>query len=467
VRIRNRALFFGLGGWVSGLVGLATLPLVTLALGPEEYGLFATGNAVASLIGSVLSAPFAFIFAAARGRANASGEIRAAVLAATMLGIAALLAFAGLAVILPETVADAIGLPISLYLLALLPIPVMPIWIAAVDQLTLDGRAFTFFLIVLLQVLIGAGVTLWALFGLDLHAEALFLGNLAGHAVMFAGALYSLRKILIAPQSAAVGDYWRLLASAAPAQVVDAGHTPIDRIWIAASRNSGELGILAHAATYQSMALGVGKAISRAVWPMTLDEARANPSSMPVTRVSSALIHFIFGALGIAIAAVGFEAINFISNGKFGEAAVFASALVAVLLVQHAGRNAMGVAYSQGKGAALSRNALVAGIVGIAVSLVAIPLFGAAGSILGMFARFAVFRTQLYLCTRGLGLAFQDGWIVAGLVAIAATGTARAMLSPGLTVSLVLCAAALLAWMVAGTGLFLELRRLVKRRGVA
>ncbi len=464
MRIRDRAVVFALAGWLSALFGILTLPLVTLVLGPDEYGLFATGTAIAGLAGTVVAAPFPFVFAAARGDPNGLGKVRAVILKGACLSIGVVGVLALPAAFDPSDFERIVGLSTPLYFMAIVTIPAMPIWLAAVDLLTLEGRAFAYFVIALGQVLIGAAVTLTAVFGFGLHVEALFLGNLAGHTVTLAGAAFCLRGLLFGRISATDDRYFPLLAAGVPAQIADIGHGHIDRIWMASNRGTTELGLLAHAGTYQGFVLGVCKAISRSVWPATLDEARRNPADMPITRTSSAAIHFFIGAVGIGLAAIGHEAINLISNGKFGNSAPIAATLVAMLLIQHAGRNGLGVVFVRGLGEKLSRIAFIAGLIGIAISLSAIPSFGVAGVIAGIFARFAIYRVGLYRLTRGAGLRFQDGWIVAGLIAIALTWAVRKTLPHGVDMSIGLCIAALAIWTMAGARLLGELRQKTLRK---
>lgn len=464
MRIRDRAVVFALAGWLSALIGILTLPLVTLVLGPREYGLFASGTAIAGLAGAVVAAPFPFVFAAARGDAQGPDKVRAVVLKAAWLsiGLAAMLALP--AALDPSDFERIVGLSTPLYFMAIVTIPAMPFWLAAVDWLTLEGRAFAYFTIVLGQVLIGAGVTLAAIFGFGLYVEALFLGNLAGHAVTLTGAAFCLRGLLFARRSATDDRYFPLLRVGVPAQIADIGHGHIDRIWMASHRGAIELGFLAHAGTYQGFVLGICKAISRSVWPATLDEARHDPTDMPITRVSSAAIHFFISTVGIGLAAIGRDIIDLISNGKFGGSAPIAAALVAMLLIQHAGRNGLGVVFVRGMGEKLSRIAIFAGLIGIAVSFSAIPVFGVAGVIAGIFARFAIYRVGLYRLTRGVGLRFQDGWIAAGLAAIALTWAARETLPQGIGASIGLCLVALTIWTAAGARLLRELRQKALRK---
>jgi len=459
MRIRDRAAVFALAGWLSALIGLLTLPLVTLVLGPREYGLFATGTAVAGLAGAVVAAPFPFVFAAARGEAQGPVKVRAVILKAAWLsiGLAAMLALP--AALDPADFERIIGLPVPLYFMAIVTIPAMPFWLAAVDWLTLEGRAFAYFAIVMGQVLIGTGITLTAIFGFGLHVEALFLGNLAGHAVTFVGAAICLRGLLFARQPAAGDRYFQLLRVGVPAQIADIGHSHIDRIWMASNRGAIELGFLAHAGTYQGFVLGICKAISRSVWPATLDEARRDPANMPITRVSSAAIHFFIGAVGIGLAAIGRDAIDLISNDKFGDSAPIATAMVATLLIQHAARNALGVVFTRGLGERLSRISFFAGLAGIAVSLSAIPYFGMNGVIAGMLTRFVVYRAGLYHLTRGYGLRFQDHWIPAGLLAIILTWALRDALPRGMGTSMGLCVIILVIWTVGGRSLLNQLYR--------
>jgi O-antigen/teichoic acid export membrane protein len=394
---------------VTALISFVTLPLATRILGPANYGVFALGATVAGF-GSILatlgttfyiSNTFAGAGVPERRQLISTLVARTAFLAAgwAVLILAVALALRGQVALLDEVPLRGLGLVL---LGAILATP----WTIAVDVLTVEGRASWFSVSLIVQALSNAVVLLVSLYVFDLRGLSLFVGSLAGSVAALVTSLLVLKRYL-APRLALERSVLRQ-RQFLPAQTLEAVQPVVERTLLANYAGFTQLGNYAHSLAYRSL-FGQGmNAVNRAIWPVTLAEAKDRTAFAVTGRVWAAT------QLGVAMVAVPFvlfgdRLISALTNDKLTAAWVFLAPWFVIVLLQTSGKAATGVLYATGVSSTVAKLGLLANGVALGALVVLVPLFSAAGAAMALLLQALVFRVALQiLARRRAAIPFQD-----------------------------------------------------------
>jgi O-antigen/teichoic acid export membrane protein len=187
----RRVLLFSVPPAIQSVVSFALLPLMTLVLGPADYGAFALVTAVTSFGTAFCTLGAGFVLAQRWPEADA--ETRRD-LVSSLLGLSTMLALV-FALALPwawqaasAQWAVAASVPEIAVRLAAAGVFFAVPWVIASEVLTLDGRALAFAAVMLVQTASAAAASLAAVFLFDLGGLALFVGAIAAAVATGVGA---------------------------------------------------------------------------------------------------------------------------------------------------------------------------------------------------------------------------------------------------------------------------------------
>lgn len=415
---------------LTSAISVVLLPVTTLKLGPADYGAFALGAAISAITSGLGSATTAYTLATHLPRIDAPARkalVSTALVAS--IGVALIAAAATVAVValvLPAVIDLDSDMKLGIVLLVLAAAPGSA-WAVAAEILTLSGRARPFAAVTVLQSLASAVAVLSALFLADLGGFSLFLGAAAASLAGFAGALAVLRGEVSRPSRRWLHELWRGFPPQASANLIEQGRPVVERFLVSAWLDLGALGIATHGQQYRTYLMLVVKSVSRAAWPINLEEARDPSLRFVETRESWAVAQIAVLAAGVVFATLGGEIIGLLTNDRFLDAQPYAVAFMAALLLQTAGKPQMSLLVARGGGPAYSRLVSLSLLAGLAVLVATIPLIGLPGFALAGIVQPLVLRIGLEIRARRVAEApFQDHWVVAGIVVIAGCAAASA-----------------------------------------
>jgi hypothetical protein len=108
-----------------------------------------------------------------------------------------------------------------------------------------------------------------------------------------------------------------------------------------------------------------------------------------------------------------------LTHDKFTAAAPYVALWVAFILAQCTGKPQTAVLFVERRGLAIGGAGLAVRAAGIALLAVLVPAAGIAGAYATLFAQHVALRIAYHLQVRRYGtVPFQDGWAIAGCVAI-------------------------------------------------
>lgn len=449
--IRARSSRYLASSVVASGLSLVTLPLTTRILGPVDYGVFALGTTIAG-VGAVVSTLGVTYVVASRWRDAGDEERAGMVTTIVALGVAIACLWSAAAIGADLALRSRLDflheLPLDALALALGGTVLAPVWAVASDVLTIEGRAGSFSSVAVAQSVVTAAATLVALFAFDLGVLSLFAGLAAGAVVSCAAGVAVLAPYL-RPR---IDLRWRrelAQGSFGAAQALESAHPFLERLLLSRFAGLADLGLYTHSQRYRAIAFQASGAVNRAVWPVTLDEARDARLDFPTTRRTWAPLHVAVAVLGIGLAALGDRLVSLLTNGKFTDAAVYLGPWFVLLLLQLSAKPEVATVYALGRGQVAARVSLRANAVALVAAALLIPPFGTWGAVGALLAQALVYRVGVRVPARRLRpVPFQDHWALLGIALVLATFAAKTALDPGLEGSLVLFAAAEAALLV-------------------
>jgi O-antigen/teichoic acid export membrane protein len=406
------------------LLGLATLPIFTTRLGPEQFGAFALGSALAAIVSataasvSVLSLPTEL---GRRVKEDRNSYITAVLVLAFLasviscISVFGIYAFASITLKLELLAPMATGLCIVGGLLN-------GLWAVCVEILTIDGRAKNYAVTTFLQAIANAIAVSTALFVFSDVDYALFWGFVASAFVGVVAAVVLFRNTIRLHNLRS----WLPIASrgglaAVIASLSENGKVALERSYLGALVGMAPLGLFAHAQYYKNASMVVMNALSRGLLPTALQEAHADIPAFIVTLKLWMLVQAFVITVTLMFALFGQEVIAFLTHGKFEDAAQYAVALLLILLLQTAGKPHATLLVSRSRGHIHANLNTISIAIAIAWLLVSVPYFGVWGAISSIFVQVLIHRLAIYRAAHRLHrIPFSDGLVVAGFIAVAA-----------------------------------------------
>lgn len=409
-------------------VSIAMLPILTLRLGPSEYGLFALATAFVafgaaiSCVGSSYRLAEAFASKDGRGRSDAIGGQFAL---SASISIALASCFALVCIVGLQGSMSGWGFGSFEILVVALSIICSTTWSIATDVTTLQGSARAYGIAAILQTTVAAIATLVAVFVAGRGGESLFIGQLCAATIALVGGVFILKphltlRAMTFMKSGLVGAGW-----ISAANVAESAYQAFERNLLVGFASVSDLGIYTHSQQYRLAISAAVKAFARTAWPTTLLESRSLNDGYVKTKDGWNAVYVGLMIVGLVFAAIGEELVAILTNSKFNEAAPLAALGIAYLLLQNVGKPQVGYMYAHGHGAPYAKVSLMA----IAVSsMLAVPLIEE----LGIWGAFACLCIQQMIMRIGIhifvarvaggvpahdGLAFLGFALLLGLVA--------------------------------------------------
>jgi O-antigen/teichoic acid export membrane protein len=220
----------------------------------------------------------------------------------------------------------------------------------------------------------------------------------------------------------------------------------LERNLLASWAGLSALGLFTHSLAYQSMLAEMVKAVSRAVWPRTLAEARDTQSQFADTRSIWAGIYIGMTGVGIGAALLGKPFVAFLTHDQFTAAYVLLPFWVVAMIVQNMGRPQLGILLSGSGGRSYSQVSLIGNLGWLVALLVLLPYVGLVAAVLAITCQFAVMRVGIWLLARRVRrTSGPDRVALTGASGILLVFGAVEFLQPSLTARFVWCAVLLVA----------------------
>ena len=437
--IRRRSFRYFTSSVVAAAISLLTLPLTTRVLGPRDYGVLALTLAVAGVGGSLLAPGSSFVISRHWGVSSAGLRVQM-VSTLVILGCGVTLVWGALATGLVLGLRDVLGflagVSVGGLVLTLAGLVLSVFALAAGEILTLQGRAGLFAALGVAQAVVTAATTLIALFAFDAGTLSLFIGLFGGALVAFAGSVFVTGPYL-APR---YGVRWQREATRSWifSQVLGTTQPVVERSLLTSAAGLAELGLYTHSQRYGLIVHSGAKAVSRAVWPVSLDEAREIEGDFPATRRSWSTIHVGIAAIGIGFALLGDHLIAALTNDKFTDAAVFLAPWFVLTLLQFAAKPEYATLYALGTSKLVGRLSVVVTLVALLGAVVLIPPFGTTGAVAAVLLHAVVYRAVVHVVARRYRrIPFQDGWVVFGVLLLTAAFVAKHLIGQNAVESIV------------------------------
>jgi O-antigen/teichoic acid export membrane protein len=399
--------------------------LTTFVIGPADYGLFALVSAITGMGLAIAPMGSSHIMA---GYFLTSDEGERRVLLSTIFWMGLLVLGAFTLVILglwfPWLRQNPVvhGVSTLAVVLSVISTVLSYPWIVAMDVLTLKKEAQTFARVSIAQSIGSTIAVLLGLYFFRWGVLSLFVGVFVGAAIAFAGSLWVLKPYL----KVAIGRSWAKLLltvgwTSSAGSLLEVFQMNLERITISYFHGMAQLGLYTHAIRYRDI-MGVPiSAVGRAVWPMTLQEAKNMGSHFERSTPAWHSAHFLIIAAGIFFATLGDRVIALLTHDKFTTAYLYATAWMVFLLVQYSGRVQVTIVQAFGEAVYYSRALTLSTLLSMLLLVILVPPMGPWGAIAAMLLNQIVFRSLLRRRARALrSYPPQDKWVWVGIIIIPA-----------------------------------------------
>jgi O-antigen/teichoic acid export membrane protein len=285
------------------------------------------------------------------------------------------------------------------------------------------GQAGTFASVTICESVVSTGVTLVALYGLNLGAESLFVGALAGAVTNAVGSLIALRGMVrLRFDRKWVADCLHVGGLSFLASLVERGQVTVERYALVHYVGISVLGIYSHSQQYLNLAKAGAKAVSNATWPVALEEARAEDNRFSRLGMAWPPAHLALALGGVFMATLGRDAIALLTHGKFTPAYVFATLWIVLVLLENSAKPAVAIVYARGLGVANQWVVILGGLLAAALMVPLIKWLGALGAVAGAYVSVLVYRVVIVLIARrAAAFPFQDGTSFVGTAVVLVT----------------------------------------------
>lgn len=405
-------------------MSLITLPLFTMKLGPEQFGSFAIGAALASVVSAVAGSVSMVSLPTQLARCNAD-ERRSYITAVFVLALIVALGASVMVFFIFALASSSFGLSILSFYAAVVSVVagfLNSIWAVCVEILTIEGRAKRYALTTFAQALANIIAVSAALFYFDDIENALFWGFFAASIVGFGGALLLFNRWL----TFNVTRSWFTKAgrggvAGVIASLSENGKVALERSYLGALVGVYPLGLYAHAQYYKGAAMAALNALSRGVLPTALQEAQEDAPNFPYTVRIWALVQAFIVSVALGFALVGKEVIGLLTHDKFSNAAPMTTALMLILLLQTAAKPHTMLLLSRGRGHITAHLNTISIVISVALLFATAPWLGIWAAILALAIQILIHRLGVYRAANSLyRTTFSDYWVVNGAIALGA-----------------------------------------------
>lgn len=418
--VARRTSWYFVSSISGAAVGMLTLPLYTTRLGPDEYGAFALGASLATVVSatagsaSTVSLPVNLnLYEGEELRRYVGAVLLLSSVIAILTCIAIFTTYSGAAAIFDLEVLA----PLSITL-AIAGSLLNSVWAICVEIMTIEGRAKHYAVTTILQVLCSVIAVCAAIFMFDEIANALFWGFTCAGAVGTISAIILLRGRL----SFCEIYHWVPIAArgglaAVTASLAENGKTAIERSYVGLMVGAYQLGLLAHGQLYKNSSMVIINAVSRGLVPTSLREAEAQKVSFRVTLQLWAPVQAMVVGITLCFALIGPEIINLLTHDKFSQAAPYTVAIMLTLLLQTSAKPHSALLLARGHGHVYANLNSLAVVLALIWLFVTVPFIGIWGAITSFVIQTLVHRVTVYLAANRIcRVEFTDRWVIGGFI---------------------------------------------------
>lgn len=399
------------------------VPVVSYRLGPEDFGVFGVVMASVAFVSTAATMGSGYIMAAHFPNLEVEARrelVSSLFFAGFSLALATALIVMGFWALQPGDGNAFAAIPLRYVLAGLAATLASVPWLLAVEVTVLEGAANRYGWVVAAQAVITAGVTVVCLYVLDFGVGALFAGALGGSLAALAGAAISVRGLL-RPR---ISRKWlrEMVRNGVPASFSTAAenvYSLVERVTVAKHVGLAGVGLIAHSAQYRTLVQVGVKAGARAVWPVSLEEARGG-QGFPRTKAVWDYMYVAVTVAGLFFANLGAVVVSALTHGKFIAAAPLVPLWMIFILLQNSGKPQTATLWGSGLGPRYARIVAVASLVAAALVLPSVMLFGLWGPLYVAIAQQAFVRLAIRFELRARAFDFVDQWAVGGSLAIGA-----------------------------------------------
>lgn len=386
---------------VQGALPLLTLPLTTLILTPEDYGIVGLVGVYISGAGLVASLGSGFQLAMVR---IDSPRAHSVIKAVSLLSLLLSCIFAGGLYVLWWLTRQYYVLPNSIsrtdIVIALIAMVLSTPWLVSRPLTVLQQRPRIFSIVSTCRILVATSSILVALFLFDQGRFSLFLGLLALGLVDFFGAMVVIWPSLRAPvETSLILETLRKGATISGSSITNMLFPILERSVLAGGAGPAILGLYVHAQSYQKFLTDATGPLRQSVWPQILSASRGDTTFASSASFFS-LMYAGIAFCGLAFTVVGKPFIDLMTHGRFGGAAPYAAVMIAILLLILLSRPQYAVISASGDARAVTISTWVSSGVAAVAILFAVPLWGPLGLLGAVAVRYLVLAACYHLFAR-------------------------------------------------------------------
>jgi O-antigen/teichoic acid export membrane protein len=425
------------------ILSIALLPLATRHLGAGDYGAYGLVMSIVALVGATVDGGAGLLVPAHYGPGSASD--RAGLFATLALFASIGATAAGFVLIIlwawhHGTFSDQV-IPLAAIVLSAVLMPMRAITNVSIIIFSVSGRGSAIALQMAMQSVVMFLSTLIALFGFTSGGTSLFIGAFCGQlAALCVGAVaLGRRHVLCVPSR----QWFRRAAISAPTTAASGlmegmrGFT--ENVLLTSTIGLSAVGMLSHARIYHGLSSAFANAVRHNLRAKSLDEARNLHSCFEETQSAWTPVQITIGCLGVIMVFVGTEIVDFVSNGKFTEAAVYIPVLLLIALLQSTEQPAGAIVCASARAASATWVRTIIGLGSIIIAFPAIIFFGIKGLLALCIVDVIAYRVHLRrLASRERSVPFQDHVAIFGSFVIIAGMICMHWASPSLTIRLCL-----------------------------
>lgn len=402
------------------LLGFITLPLYTTRLGPEEFGVFALGSSLATVVSATAGSVSSMSLPAELNRYQ--GEDRRRYIGSVLL-LGAVIALLCCLAVFTAYLAAAAAFELELVgkkaiILAIVGALLASVWAICVEIVTIEGRAKHYATTTIVQMLVSTIAVSTALFVFNDNENALFWGFVCAGAVGMLGGMISLSGCFTFSD---LRHWLPIAARGAPAAVTaslsENGKSAVERSYVGLMVGAGQLGLFGHGQYYKNASMMLINAVSRGLIPTWLREAKDARPDFHVTLQLWVPAQAMVVGITLGFALVGREILGLLTHGKFVEANPYAVALMLTLLLQTLAKPHSALMLARGQGRQYAKLNTAAIVVALLWLFATVPFLGVWGAISSIAIQTLVHRVAVYWAANRIQrLAFADHWVIGGFV---------------------------------------------------
>jgi O-antigen/teichoic acid export membrane protein len=340
------------------------------------------------------------------------------------------------------------GMPFGVVIIVAMLAPMRAVTQQMITVFAVSGRGMAIAIQILAQSLFGLLMILVSLFVFDAGVTALFLGTLAGNLAALSVGLWMLGvdHLVTPPSRRWLGLIFRTAPTATAGGFAEAAWNFGANAVLGQLRGLNAVGIFGQARLYQGFLVGLGNAVARNAFSLSLAEARDSGSQFAATRRAWVPVYVAIVVFGLIFAFVGREIVALLTNGKLTPAAAYIPLFAVLTLIQNSGKAANAIVFEADRAAAGMRVRTVLIILSLLALYPTVAAFGIDGVLGLLLIEALAYRASLRVLASAIRRPpWQDDTVVIGVVTLLASSFYVRYFDPPLSLRLGILAIILVA----------------------